>query len=218
MPKEPTVFVVDDDQAVRNALHFTLSSAGYTVELHANAQEFLKAYHPERPGCLVLDVRMPGMSGLHLQKELAERDVHLPIIFLTGHSDVPMAVRAMKQGAFEFLEKPFNNTALLACIHRALSADAQTRSRDARRNALLARLNRLKPGEQQVLEGVIEGKTNKEIANRLGMSISTIETRRRRIMEKLEVQNLSDLVRLVSHCRNAQPRVYPREIAEATNI
>lgn len=201
MAREPTVIVVDDDQAVRNALHFTISSAGYNVELHSDAQEFLKAFNPDRPGCLVLDVRMPGMSGLHLQKELAEQDVHLPIIFLTGHGDVSMAVRAMKQGAFQFLEKPFNNTALLNSIRRALSLDAQTRSRDTWRHELAARLARLKPGEQKVLDAVIEGKTNKEIAARLGMSISTIETRRRRIMEKLRAENLSELVRMVMYCR-----------------
>lgn len=201
MAREPTVIVVDDDQAVRNALHFTISSAGYNVELHSDAREFLKAFNPDRPGCLVLDVRMPGMSGLHLQKELAEQDIHLPIIFLTGHGDVPMAVRAMKQGAFQFLEKPFNNTALLDSIRRALSLDAQTRSHDIRRQELAGRLARLKPGEQKVLDAVIEGKTNKEIAARLGMSISTIETRRRRIMEKLRVENLSELVRMVMYCR-----------------
>jgi RNA polymerase sigma factor (sigma-70 family) len=201
MAREPIVVVLDDDQAVRNALHFTISSAGYNVELHSDAQEFLKAFNPDRPGCLVLDVRMPGMSGLHLQKELAEQDIHLPIIFLTGHGDVPMAVRAMKQGAFQFLEKPFNNTALLDSIRRALSLDAQTRSRDIRRQELAGRLARLKPGEQKVLDAVIEGKTNKEIAARLGMSISTIETRRRRIMEKLRVENLSELVRMVMYCR-----------------
>lgn len=199
MARQPTVFVVDDDQAVRNALHFTISSAGYNVELHTNAQEFLKAFKPDSPGCLVLDVRMPGMSGLHLQKKLTERDVHLPIIFLTGHGDVPMAVRAMKQGAFQFLEKPFNNTALLDSIRHALSVDTQTRSRDNRRQALAERLGKLKPGEQQVLDAVIAGKTNKEIAANLGMSISTIETRRRRIMEKLQAGNLSELVRMVMY-------------------
>lgn len=197
MSQEPTVFVVDDDQAVRSVLHFVLTSAGYGVELHANAQEFLEACDPERPGCLVLDVRMPGMSGLSLQQELVQQNVMLPVIILTGHGDVPMAVRALKQGAFDFLEKPFENEALLNSVQRAVEFNLQQHRRKDCHRKLGERLELLTPPEREVLEGIMAGRLNKMIASDLGVTISTVEKRRKHIMEKLQADNLSELLQMI---------------------
>ena len=191
-----TVFIVDDDQAVRHALHFTLKNAGFEVQLYASAQEFIDTYRSTAPGCMVLDVRMPGMSGLDLQAVLERYSVTLPVIILTGHGDVTMAVRALKQGAFDFLEKPFDNDRLIARIREAIAQHKLNRHRDQRLSALRERVERLKPRERRVLDGIVAGYSNKMMAARLHVSISTIESHRRDLMVKLEAENLSDLVRI----------------------
>lgn len=203
MSEKPTVFVVDDDQAVRSALHFALESSGFKVELHANAHEFLESYDLDRPGCLVLDVRMPGMSGLDLQKELESRRILLPVIFLTGHGDPPMAVRAFKQGAVDFLEKPFDNAVLMDRIREAFKINAEMRHRATRMHELQQRLDRLTPQEQEVLDGILAGHSNKVMAADAGVTISTIEKRRRRLMKKMEAKNLAELVWMGLSSRSA---------------
>lgn len=214
-PYEPTVFIVDDDQAVRSALHYTLKSAGLKVELYCNAQEFLTTYDLSKPGCVIIDVRMPGMSGLDLHKSLEDRNILLPAIFLTGHGDVPMAVRAMKQGAFEFLEKPFDNEQLLARIRHAIALDREERYRDSWCRELAQRLAELKPREREVLDRMIAGQKNKIMAAELRVSVSTIEIHRRHIMEKLEAENLSELIRMILYCRTRKG--FPQSAMEITN-
>lgn len=208
MPSEPTVFVVDDDQAVRSALQFTLRSAGLNVELFANSQEFLEKYDPSRPGCLILDVRMPWMSGLDLQERLGAHNIILPVIFLTGHGDVPMAVRALKRGAFEFLEKPFDNAVLLERVRQALAADAEARRREDLYRQIDRRLARLKPRERAVLDGMVAGHTNKVMAAQLKVSVSTVETHRKHIMETLEVHTLSELMRMILYYRQHKTQLH----------
>ncbi len=189
-----TVFVVDDDAAVRDALRALLMTEGLAVETFDSAETFLAHYHPsEQLGCLVLDVRMAGLSGLDLQKLLAERDVRLPIIFLTGHGDVPMSVRALKAGAMDFLEKPADPAVLLARVREAIEQDRRRRVTEAGTAALRSRYARLTPREREVLAQVIAGRTSKEIARALGISPRTVETHRSRIMEKLGAHSVLDL-------------------------
>jgi len=193
-----TVFVVDDDDAVRDALKLLLETSGMRVEDYASAAQFLDAFTEERGGCLVLDVKMPGMSGLELQQLLVERGSTLPVIFLTGHGDVPMSVRAFKAGAADFLEKPIDQGALLERVRDALGNDAARRARDAERRAANARLDRLTPREREVLARVVAGRTSKEIARELGVSPRTVEVHRARIMEKVRVESLPQLVTAVA--------------------
>ena len=194
----PTVFLIDDDQAVRDAVGLLLQASGLAVETFASATDFLDAGVVQRPGCLVLDVRMPGLSGLDLQKELWAKGHRTPIIFMTGHGDVPMAIRAMKAGAFDFIEKPFQGQTLLARIREALAFDSRQRRRQACRDKAAARLALLSPREREVLERVAEGQYNKVIAAELGISLSTVEIHRKRVMEKLQAESLSDLIRLLA--------------------
>jgi len=194
----PTVFLIDDDPAIRDAVGLLLRANGLAVETFASAVDFLESDAVQRPGCLLLDVRMPGMSGLDLQKRLQEMDCRMPIIFITGHGDVPMAIRAMKAGAFDFVEKPFQAQALLDRLHEALALDAQERRRQARRNDVAARLALLSPREQEVMERVAAGQYNKVIAADLGISISTVEIHRKRVMEKLQATSLSDLIQMLA--------------------
>ncbi|MCB1823225.1 MAG: response regulator transcription factor [Candidatus Competibacteraceae bacterium] len=194
----PTVFLIDDDQAVRDAVGLLLGATGLNVESFASAADFLKSDGFRRPGCLLLDVRMPGMSGLDLQKQLQDQGHRLPIIFMTGHGDVPMATRAMKAGAFDFIEKPFQGQTLLARVREALERDARELRRQAQRNEAAARLARLSPREREVLERVAAGQYNKVIAAELGISLSTVEIHRKRVMEKLEADSLSDLIRTLA--------------------
>ncbi|MDG4554690.1 MAG: response regulator transcription factor [Candidatus Competibacter sp.] len=194
----PTVFLIDDDQAVRDAVGLLLRATGLNVESFASATDFLKADRVRRPGCLLLDVRMPGMSGLDLQKQLRDQGHRIPIIFMTGHGDVPMATRAMKTGAFDFVEKPFQGQTLLARVRDALECDARERCRQAQRNEAAARLARLSPREREVLERVAAGQYNKVIAAKLGISLSTVEIHRKRVMEKLRADSLSDLIRTLA--------------------
>jgi len=190
------VFVVDDDASMRRSLESLLRSVGNDVRLFASAQEFMQAPRPDAPGCLVLDVRLPGMSGLTFQHELAKAGVGLPVIFITGHGDVPMTVRAMKAGAAEFLTKPFDDQVLLDAIDAAIERD-RARRRDAASLAVLsARYNELTEREKQVMKLVVAGWVNKRIAAELGLSLVTIKLHRGQVMRKMLVKSVAELVRM----------------------
>jgi two-component system response regulator FixJ len=195
MVKEPTVFVVDDDQAVRDSLCWLIEAAGLNVKAFNSAQEFLAVYDPQWAGCLVLDVRLPGMSGLELQRELVQRQITLPIIIITGHGDVSTAVRAMKAGAVDFIEKPFSDELLIQRVRDALEKDAQNRQVTADRNNIQQRIALLTPREKQVLELVVQGKLNKQIAADLHLSQKTVEAHRANLMSKMQATNVADLVK-----------------------
>jgi FixJ family two-component response regulator len=189
------VYVVDDDEAVRDSLQFLLEPA-YQVVTFDSAEAFLERYDPKAIACLVLDVRMPGMSGLQLQEELLARGSHLPVVFITGHGDVPMAVATMKKGAADFIEKPFEQAALKSLVERMLERardEAARLERERMNSALLARLT---PREQQVLERIVSGRLNKQIADDLGISIKTVEAHRANIMDKLNAGTVADLMRV----------------------
>jgi FixJ family two-component response regulator len=192
----PTVYVVDDDPAMRSSLRWLIESVGLIVRTCASAQEFLRTYQPTDPGCLVLDVRMPGMSGLDLQNELALRKIHIPILIITGYAEVPLAVRAMKAGAFDFIEKPFSDQTLLDRIRAAVAQDEVSRRRRAVRAEVLARLRLLTARERDVLNRVVTGKSNKVIAAELDLSTKTVEVHRAHVMDKLKAASLADLIRL----------------------
>jgi FixJ family two-component response regulator len=197
MNTELTVFVVDDDEEVRDAMKRLMNSVGLTVETFASAEDFLAQFDPARPGCLLLDVRMEGMSGLDVQERLALEEVQPPIIIITGHGDVPMAVRAVMAGAVDFIEKPFNEQVLLDCVHRAIELDGKHRGRVLQLADISARLDRLTPREREILDLVVAGKRNKVIAGELGISQSTVESHRARVMEKMQAESLSDLMRMM---------------------
>lgn len=197
MSATATVFVVDDDEAVRESIQLLVESAGLAVEVFASARAFLESYDPGRHGCLVTDIRMPGMSGLELQEHLAASGVTLPVIVLTGHGDVPAAVRALKAGAVDFVEKPFQPQALLDLIGQAIDRDSRIREASAREAAVAERLESLTPREREVMELVVAGKANKVIAAELDISERTVELHRGRIMRKMKVRSLADLMRLV---------------------
>jgi two-component system, LuxR family, response regulator FixJ len=192
-----TIFIVDDDAAVRDALKLLLRSVGQAVETYGSAQEFLDAYSEDRAGCLVLDIRMPGMSGLELQQKLNERHSILPIIFITGHGDVPMAVEAMQAGAVDFIQKPFRDQDLIDRINQALEKDNSNRAALGERNDIRKRLETLTPREREVLDLVVHGKANKVIAGDLKLSQRTVEIHRARVMEKMQASSLAHLVRMV---------------------
>jgi len=192
----PTVWIVDDDEAMRSSLKWLIESVGMRVESHSSANEFLQTHYPGRFGCLLLDVRMPGMSGLELIEHLGAQQMMPPTIIITGHGDVPMAVRAMKSGALDFIEKPFNDEVLLDAIRRALVAEEQRRDITAEVADVAARLAHLTPREHEVMQMVTEGKSNKEIANSLGVSAKTVEAHRARVMEKMQAGSLAELVRM----------------------
>lgn len=191
----PTVYVVDDDPAMRSSLRWLIESVGLTVRTCASAQEFLQTYQGDR-GCLVLDVRMPGMSGLDLQAELAARKIIIPILIITGYAEVPLAVRAMKAGAFDFIEKPFSDQTLLDRIRAAVTLDERARNRRAARREVQERLDLLTARERDVLSRVVTGKSNKVIAAELQLSTKTVEVHRAHVMEKLKAGSLADLIRL----------------------
>jgi FixJ family two-component response regulator len=197
MNPEPTVFIIDDDQEVREAIGLLMASVGLATESYAGAREYLDAFDPGRPGCLVLDVRMKGMSGLDLQQRLGAEPLHPPIVVVTGHGDVPMAVRAVKAGAVDFLEKPFNDQVLLDAVHRAFEQDAEHRGQAMRLADIQERMDRLTPREREILEQVVAGKRNKVIAADLGITQSTVEAHRAKVMEKMEARSLSDLMRML---------------------
>lgn len=193
---DPTVFVVDDEESIRKSLRLLLRSVGVHVETFDSAQSFLQAYDPERAGCLILDVRLPGMSGIELQEHLLAHAELIPIIFITAHGDVNLAVRAMRQGAFHFLEKPFPDQELLDTIHRAVEQDRANRSVKDERSAVEKRLQLLTPREREVMRLVLQGKANKAIAFELGISERTVEIHRARLMKKMEARSLAQLVKL----------------------
>jgi len=192
----PVVFVVDDDPAMRDSLRWLIESTGVRVETYADAQTFLAAIRSDVPGCLVLDVRMPGMSGLDLQAELAARGIALPTIVITGHAEVPMAVRAVKAGAIDFIEKPFSDQLLLDRVRQGIELDRQERESRAQRTEVARRLGSLTHREREVLDLVVAGKANKEIASALRLSPKTVEVHRAHVMEKMEASSVAELVRL----------------------
>jgi two-component system, LuxR family, response regulator FixJ len=190
------VYVVDDDDSMRRALSLLLNTVGYKTAAFASPREFLDKFKADTAGCLVLDIRMPGMSGLELQQHLNKMGSMLPVIFITGHGDVPMAVQAMKEGAFEFVQKPFRDQDLLDRINHALEQDAQIRSTLARRTEVLQRLESLTPRERQVMDLVVDGAANKVIAIDLGLSERTVEIHRAKVMEKMGARSVAHLVKL----------------------
>ena len=196
----PKVFVVDDDAAVRKALSRLLRSAGIGVAAFASPTEFLAQYDPATPGCLVLDIAMPGFNGLQLQTALGEKGNILPIIFLTGHGDVSKSVQAMKHGAFDFLSKPVKDRDLLTVVRTAIETDAFVRREKAKISEILTRLDALTPREREVLEHVGDGKLNKQIAGDMGITEATVKMHRARVMVKMKVQSVAELARLTERC------------------
>ena len=199
----PTVFVVDDDEGVRSALALLLKSMGQPAATYASAADFLADYDPDRPGCALLDVRMPGMSGLELQQQLNLRGAVVPVIFMTGHGDIPMAVEAMQHGAFDFLQKPFRDQDLLDRIQRAIAKDAEQRQSLGEHERIKSHLETLTAREREVLDLLTQGKQNKAIAQHLGVSPRTIEIHRARVMEKMAAQSVAQLVRMMLDLQHA---------------
>lgn len=193
----PTAIVIDDDEAVRSSLKLLLRSVKLPVTVYASAQEFLPKYSVDQPGCLIVDVRMPGMSGLELQEQLNLRGAMIPVIFITGHGDISMAVDAMRHGAFDFLPKPFRDQDLLDRIQKALEKDAKNRREIAQTERIRQQFESLTPREREVLELVTSGNANKVMAADLGVSQRTIEIHRARVMEKMQANSLAQLVRMV---------------------
>ncbi len=193
---EPTVFVVDDDEAIRDAIRFLMRTAKLNVETYESAEAFLEQYHSTWRGCLILDVRMPGMGGMELHTELLKRKIILPVLIITGHGDVPMAVQAMKSGVADFIEKPFKNDELLQKVKLCLELDAQQRLVEEQHSDVDHRLASLTPREREVMELLVQGKRNKVIAAQLGISSRTVEAHRSKIMEKMNVSSLSEVVRI----------------------
>lgn len=192
-----TVYVVDDDDAIRDSLRWLLEANDYKVELYDSGESFIAKYDPNAIAVLVLDVRMPGMSGLEVQEHLLARKADLPIIFITGHGDVPMAVRALKKGAVDFIEKPFQQAALKAQVEHMLNEARERRMKNERQSLNEALLEKLTPREQQVLERIVAGRLNKQIADDLGISIKTVEAHRASIMDKTNSGTVADLMRVV---------------------
>ena len=197
MTGAPVVFVVDDDPSVRSSLKFLLSTVGLQVETFDSADTFLRKKPPDAPSCLVLDVRLPGLSGLDFQRELAARNIRIPIVFLTGHGDIPMSVRAIKAGAVEFLTKPFRDQDLLDAVRIGLDRDRARREQEKEVTDIQRRFDSLTSREQEVISLVVSGMLNKQIADRLGTAESTVKVQRSRAMEKMHAESLIDLVRMI---------------------
>jgi FixJ family two-component response regulator len=196
MSDDPTVFVVDDDRAVRKSLRWLLESVDLKVETFESAREFLEKYEPHRPGCVVLDVRMPGMSGLELQDHLRSAGIDIPVIIITGYGDIPMAVRAMKAGAIDFIEKPVCDQVLLEHIHDALEVDQKRRQVRTNSREVVERLQSLTRREAEVMEYVVQGLSSKEIAKELDVSFKTIEAHRAKIMKKMDAKSVPHLIHM----------------------
>ena len=197
MSQGPVVFVVDDDPSIRSSLKFLMSSVGLQVEGFDSADALLKRNLPDAPSCLVLDVRLRGLSGLDFQRQLAARNCHIPIIFITGHGDIPMSVRAMKAGAVEFLTKPFRDQDLLDAVRIALEKDRERRERKKEVSDLEERYNSLTPREQEVISMVVSGMLNKQIADQLATAENTVKVHRSRAMEKMQAQSVAELVKMI---------------------
>ncbi len=193
---KPTIFVIDDDASIRKSLSRLLRSADYTVETFPSAEEFLRREHFDGVGCILLDVKMPGLSGIDLQEELSKADYHMPIIFITGHGNIPMSVQAMKKGAVDFLTKPFDGKELLQAIAKAIEKDAYAKAEYDETLEIRRRIELLTPREKEMLRYVITGMLNKQIALKLDITEKTVKVHRGRIMEKLHVNSVAELVRL----------------------
>ncbi len=201
MSAQPYVFIVDDDYAVRDSLGQLIETAGFACRTFESAEHFLQAYCPDQPGCLLLDVNMPGMTGDELQTELIFRNIRLPIIFLTAYGDIPMTVRTIKAGAIDFLTKPVPGKLLIERIELVLQHESQRCEQEMAELAVYNRLNHLTPRELNVMSQIVEGHSNKEIARHLGISHRTVEIHRARVMEKTGATNLPELVRLYQMCK-----------------
>jgi FixJ family two-component response regulator len=198
--RQAMVYVVDDDEAVRRAVSLVLEIDGWSCTTFADAQSFLDDFGPTQPGCLILDVRLPGPSGLDLQATLEQKHWSIPIIFITGHGDVPMSVRAIKAGAVDFLEKPFRNDLLLDRVEEAVQVDVEQRAQQARKRSIALAYETLTPREREVMGAVVQGRSNKQIAAALLLSHRTVEIHRARVMEKMGASSLPDLVAMAMVC------------------
>jgi FixJ family two-component response regulator len=208
MKEKPSiVFIVDDDAGVRSSIRLLLRSVGITATPMASAQEFLASFDPDQPGCLVLDIRMPQMSGMELQQQLNLRGAIIPVIFITGHGDVPMAVEAMQHGAFDFLQKPFRDQDLIDRIQKALARDRENRAALRQHDAIRARFESLTPREREVLELMVQGRQNKVMAGDLGLSQRTVEIHRAHVMEKMGANSVAQLVRMALDTREPSGRM-----------
>ena len=207
MATVPVVFVIDDDPSVRSSLKFLISTVGLQVESFDSAEAFLRGTLPDRSGCLVVDVRLRGMSGLDFQREIAARGLRTPIIFITGHGDIPMSVRAMKAGAVEFLTKPFRDQDLLDAIRIALDRDQARRDQEQNATELQQRFDSLTPRERDVASMVVLGMLNKQIAGQLGTAENTVKVHRSRAMEKMHAESLADLVRMIEKIKHPSANV-----------
>jgi RNA polymerase sigma factor (sigma-70 family) len=204
MTGAPVVFVVDDDPSVRSSLKFLLSTVGLQVESFDSADMFLRKTLPDTPSCLVLDVRLPGLSGLDFQRELATRKIHIPIVFLTGHGDIPMSVRAIKAGAVEFLTKPFRDQDLLDAVRIGLERDRARRVEEKEVAVLKQRFDSLTSREREVISMVVSGMLNKQIADQLGTAESTVKVQRSRALEKMHAESLVDLIRMIEKLKPSE--------------
>jgi len=201
MSAKPLIHVVDDDEAMRDSLLWLLDGERYAVHTYPSGEDFLARHAPGRPACVILDIRMPGISGVEVHEQLVRRGTLTPVIFVTGHGDVPMAVDAIKRGAFDFIEKPFSETKLMAIIGRALEDDARRAGQTDNQTDIASRLAKLSPREREVLDLVIAGKMNKTIADAMNISIKTVEAHRAKVMDKMGARSLAELVQLVVQAR-----------------